>query len=277
MPVSSTISSSPATRVSGCLRLQWVSTAWGNHNLCYASWVSSGSCSCCPWVSALRRGRRVQDGSIFVKSADEQGAAVPGATVTITGPVLPTAVTGVTDSSGNYRSPLIPVGTYTVKIALQGFQTISRENVVVLQSQTVTLEFTMKVSTVNEEVTVKGESPVVDTKSTNVNVNLDKKLLENTPGGKDIWNILEYKVPGLIFDSPDVGGNQAGLQRGIHGARHAELAERPDAQRRRTSATRRRIGFSMNYYDANSFENIQVSTGSQDISMGTLWRRSSTW
>ncbi len=46
-------------------------------------------------------------------------------------------------------------------------------------------------------------------------VNLDSKLLENTPGGKDIWNILEYKVPGLIFDTPDVGGNQAGLQRGF--------------------------------------------------------------
>ena len=112
---------------------------------------------------------QIQNGSIFVKSADEQGAAVPGATVTITGPVLPTAVSGVTDASGNYRSPLIPVGTYTVKIALQGFQTISRENVVLLQSQTISLEFTMKVSTVNEEVTVKGESPVVDTKSTTVN------------------------------------------------------------------------------------------------------------
>ena len=96
----------------------------------------------------------------------------------------------------------------------------------------------MKVSTVAEEVTVSAESPVVDTKSANVNVNLDAKLLETTPGGKDIWNILEYKVPGLIFDTPDVGGNQAGLQRGVHGARHAERAERAAAERRQ----RRRSG-----------------------------------
>lgn len=211
---------------------------------------------------------QIQNGSIFVKSADEQGAAVPGATVTITGPVLPTAVTGVTDSSGNYRSPLIPVGTYTVKIALQGFQTISRENVVLLQSQTITIEFTMKVSTVNEEVTVKGESPVVDTKSTNVNVNLDSKLLENTPGGKDIWNILEYKVPGLIFDTPDVGGNQAGLQRGFT-ARGTPNAQNVQLINGSNVGDPAAIGFSMNYYDPNSFENIQVSTGSQDISMGT--------
>ncbi len=211
---------------------------------------------------------QIQNGSIFVKASDEQGAAVPGATVTITAPVLPAAVTGVTDSTGNYRSPLVPVGTYTVKISLQGFQTISRENVVLVQSQTVTLEFTMKVSTVSEVLTVKGESPVVDTKSTKVNVNLDSKLLENTPGGKDIWNILEYKVPGLIFDSPDVGGNQAGLQRSFT-ARGTPNSQNVQLINGSNVGDPAAIGFAMNYYDPNSFENIQVSTGSQDISMGT--------
>ena len=66
-----------------------------------------------------------------------------------------------------------------------------------------------------EEVTVRGETPVVDAKSANVNVNLDKALLDTTPGGKDIWSILKYKAPGVIFDTPDVGGNQGGLQRGM--------------------------------------------------------------
>ena len=66
----------------------------------------------------------------------------------------------------------------------------------------------MKVSSLAEEVTVKGESPVVDSKSANVNVNLDKLLLENTPGGKDIWNILPCQVPGLIFDVPDVAATR---------------------------------------------------------------------
>ena len=211
---------------------------------------------------------QIQNGSIFVKTTDEQGAAVPGATINITAPVLPSAITGVTDSAGNYRSPLVPVGTYVVKVSLQGFQTISRENVTLLQSQTITLDFTMKVSTVNEELTVKGESPVVDTKSTTVNVNLDKNLLENTPGGKDIWNILEYKVPGLIFDSPDVGGNQAGLQRAFT-ARGTPNSQNVQLINGSNVGDPAAIGFSMNYYDPNSFENIQVSTGSQDISMGT--------
>ena len=64
-------------------------------------------------------------------------------------------------------------------------------------------------------MTVTAASPVVDTKERQRGTNLDAKLLETTPGGKDIWNILEYKMPGLVFDTPDVGGNQAGLQRGF--------------------------------------------------------------
>jgi hypothetical protein len=211
---------------------------------------------------------QIQNGSLFIKAADEQGAAVPGANVTITGPVLPSAITGVTDKDGAYHSPLIPVGTYSVKVGLQGFQTITRENVVLLQSQTITLDFALKVSTVSEEVTVKGESPVVDTKNTTVNVNLDKNLLENTPGGKDIWNILEYKVPGLIFDSPDVGGNQAGLQRAFT-ARGTPNSQNVQLINGSNVGDPAAIGFSMSYYDPNSFENVQVSTGSQDISMGT--------
>ena len=82
-----------------------------------------------------------------------------------------------------------------------------------MQNQTVSIDVSMKVGSLSEEVTVKGETPVVDTKSASVATNLDAMLLDTTPGGKDIWSILEYKIPGLVFDLPDVGGNQAGLQR----------------------------------------------------------------
>ena len=211
---------------------------------------------------------QVQTGSIFVKAADEQGAAIPGATLTLTGPVLPQAMTGVTDSTGVYRFPALSVATYTLKVALPGFQTITRENVVVVQTQTTTIDFVMKVGSVTEEVTVRGETPVVDTKSANVSTNLDAKLLESTPGGKDIWNILEYKVPGLIFDTPDVGGNQAGLQRGFT-ARGTPNSQNVQLLNGANVGDPAAIGFSMNYYDPTSFQNIQVTTGAQDISLGT--------
>src|SRR5262245_62113414 len=79
---------------------------------------------------------QVQTGSIFVKAMDEQGGAVPGATLTLTSPVLPQAMTGVTDSTGVHRFQTLPVATYTLKVSLTGFQSITRENIVVVQTQT---------------------------------------------------------------------------------------------------------------------------------------------
>jgi hypothetical protein len=211
---------------------------------------------------------QVQSGSIHVKATDEQASAVPGATVTLTSSVLPSALTAVTDSTGIARFTSLQVGTYTTKIALQGFQTLTRTDIVVVQGQTVALDFTMKVGALTEEVTVKAESPVVDTKAANVSVNLDAKLLDTTPGGKDIWSILETKIPGIVFDTPDVGGNQGGLQRGFtsRGTPNSQNVQLLNGVNVGDPAA---IGFSMNYYEPSTFQNVQVTTGAQDISMGT--------
>lgn len=211
---------------------------------------------------------QVQTGSILVKAVDQQGGVIPGATVTVTSPVLPTPLSGVTDSTGTYRFPSLSVGTYTVRVTLQGFKTSVRDGLQILQGQTASVEAQLSVGGMTEETTVKGEPPVVDTKSATVKVNIDKDLLENTPGGKDIWSILQSKAPGIVFNTPDVGGNQAGLQRdftsrGTPNAQNTQMlngvnVNDPSAQ-----------GFSMNYYDPSSFENIQVSSGAQDIAVGT--------
>ena len=220
-------------------------------------------CLACAPTLALAQ----QTGSILVKALDQQGGVIPGATVTISSPVLPTPLVGVTDSAGVYRFPSLMVGTYTVRVALQGFKTSVRDGLQVLQGQTVSADAQLTVGGMTEETTVKGEPPVVDTKSANVKVNIDKDLLENTPGGKDIWSILQAKAPGIVFDAPDVGGNQAGLQRaftsrGTPNTQNTQMlngvnVNDPSAQ-----------GFSMNYYDPNAFENIQVSSGAQDIAVG---------
>ena len=211
---------------------------------------------------------QVQTGSLSIKAVDDQGAVMPGASVSITSPVLPRAIEGVTDSSGVFQVPGLTPGTYSVKLTLQGFQTYIREDVILKQGQTISIEAPMKVGTISEALTVKGESPIVDTRTVGSKTNIDSALLESTPGGKDIWNILEYKAPGVVVDTPDVGGNQGGLQRamsarGTPNAQNTQMlngvnVNDPGAQ-----------GFSMNYYIPSAFDNIQVSTGAQDISIGT--------
>jgi carboxypeptidase family protein/TonB-dependent receptor-like protein len=219
-------------------------------------------------VAASPAAAQVQTGSILVTAMDEQGAVMPGATVTISSPVLPRELVGATDEKGVYRVPGLTVGRYTVKVSLQGFQTIIREDVVVTQGQTANIEVPMKVSTLSESITVKGESPVVDTKSVGSQTNISAALLETTPGGKDIWNILEYKAPGVVVAGADVGGSQGGLQRSMtaRGTPNGQNTQLLNGVNVNDPAAQ---GFSMNYYIPSAFENVQVSSGAQDISVGT--------
>jgi hypothetical protein len=211
---------------------------------------------------------QIQTGSIVIRAADDQGAVVPGATVTISSPVLPRELSGVTDSSGTFQMPGLSVGIYTVKTTLQGFQTVIREDVVVRQGQTSSIEISMKVSTVAEEVTVRGESPVVDAKAVGASVNIDTALLEKAPGGRDIWNVIEYKAPGVVVESPDVGGNQGGLQRSLsaRGTPNAQNTQVLNGVNVNDPAAQ---GFAMYYYVPTTLENVQVSSGGQDIAVGT--------
>jgi hypothetical protein len=212
---------------------------------------------------------QVQTGSIFVKVADEQGAVLPGATVTISSPVIVAGqMVGVTDATGSYRFPSLLPGTYQVRIELAGFQSIVRDGIIVSVGQTAPLDLALRVGGLTESVTVTGQSPVIDTKAASVGVNLGSKLLETTPSGRDIWSVVEYKVPGLVMAAPDVGGNQGGLQRSIS-ARGTGNGQNTQMLNGVNVGDPAAIGFAGYYYDPSSFEDIQISSGANDITVPT--------
>ena len=219
-------------------------------------------------LSVTEAAAQIQTGILVVKAVDDQGAVIPGVTVAVSSAVLPRELTGVTDASGIYQLPGLTVGTYTIKTSLQGFQTVVREGVIVRQGQSATIDIGMKVSSLSEEVTVRGESPVVDARTVGAKVNIDTALLEKTPGGRDIWNVIEYKAPGVVVESPDVGGNQGGLQRSLsaRGTPNAQNTQMLNGVNVNDPAAQ---GFAMYYYVPTTLENIQVSTGAQDIAVGT--------
>ncbi len=212
---------------------------------------------------------QVQTGSILIKAIDEQGALMPGVTLTISSPVLVAgSMTGVTDTGGVNRFPSLVPGTYTVKTELSGFQTYTRENIVVLVGQTTSVEFSMKVASLSENITVTGASPTVDTTSANVSVNLSSDLIQGTPGGRDIWGLLEAKVPGLVMSRPDVGGTSGGLQ-GVFSARGTTSAQNTSFLNGVNVGDPAAIGAAGFYYDVGAFDDIQVSTGAHDITVPT--------
>src|SRR5258707_15563532 len=177
-------------------------------------------------------------------------------------------MSGVNDSGGINRFPSLVPGTYSVKLELSGFSTLTRENIIVIVGQTTPVEFAMKVANVAESITVTGASPTVDTTSAVVAVNLSSELIQGTPGGRDIWGLLEAKVPGLVMSRPDVGGTSGGLQ-GTFSARGTTSAQNTSFLNGVNVGDPAAIGAAGFYYDFDAFDDIQVSTGAHDITVPT--------
>jgi TonB-dependent receptor-like protein len=117
---------------------------------------------------------------------------------------------------------------------------------------------------VSEAITVTGASPTVDTTSANVNVTLSKELLQATPGGRDIWALTEYKVPGLVMSRPDVGGTSGGLQ-GSYTARGTTSGQNTQYLNGVNVGDPAAIGAAGFYYDFDAFDEIQVSVGARRV------------
>jgi len=144
-------------------------------------------------------------GAIEGKITDEEGNALPGATVKVTSPdLIGGAQTKITNPEGKYRFVALSRGTYTIEASLTGFTTAKKEDVRVFIGQTITIDLALKIGKLEEEVVVKAISPVVDVKDSQVNAtNLDKQMLQ-TVGSEQRWKnstSLINLAPGIKDDS----------------------------------------------------------------------------
>jgi hypothetical protein len=158
---------------------------------------------------------QTQTGTITGVATDEQGAVMPGVSVSIQSPALiGGARTAVTNSTGSYQFSQLAPGTYTVTFQLSGFNTLVMEGIIVRVAFNSKVDARMKVAGVEETVTVTGESPVVDVKSTVTATNIDKDLFETVPSGNNPFTMASF-VPGMVTDRLDVGGNEGAQQYGL--------------------------------------------------------------
>jgi hypothetical protein len=152
-------------------------------------------------------------GTIQGRVTDAQGAVLPGVTITAISPALLGQQSSVTSETGNYRFPAVPPGTYTLTYELPGFNTVKREGIQITLGFTANINVELALATLQETVTVTGESPVIDTSSTRVQQNFKLEQLESIPNGRDMWALLAV-TPAVQMGRIDVGGNRAGTQTG---------------------------------------------------------------
>src|SRR5437879_12329711 len=91
-------------------------------------------------------------GSVTGRVVDQQGAAIPGATVTARSGTTGFTRTETSDAEGLYRLNALPVGIYEVTAELQGFQTVSKKDIEVNVAQNQAVDFSMKVAALAETV-----------------------------------------------------------------------------------------------------------------------------
>src|SRR5262245_6386425 len=107
-------------------------------------------------------------GTLTGTITDAANAVVPGATVIATNIATSLETTTTTTNSGAYTLPYLPAGAYNVRVTAKGFRTATAENVLLRVAQTQTVDIKLEVGTVTEQVTVSGQSEVLDAGSAEV-------------------------------------------------------------------------------------------------------------
>src|SRR5262245_16909785 len=123
---------------------------------------------------------------------DASGAVLPGVTVEASSDVLIEKVrTAVTDGSGQYRIVDLRAGVYSVTFSLTGFSTVKREGIELTGSFTASINADMKVGTVQETITVTGETPIVDVQSVRRQVTVSNEVISSMPAARSYAGVMQ--------------------------------------------------------------------------------------
>lgn len=216
-------------------------------------------------VAGLALGQ-AQSGNIYGRVVAEDGSALPGVTVTLTGggPTLVTA----TDSRGEFHFlNLAPGSTYGLKMELASFTTVDQKGVSVALGHNTDVRATMKLTKVEAAVTVEGQAPLLDTKKVGTGATVTRNEMDMIPNARDPWVVMQT-IPGVQIDRLNVGGNQSG-QQSIFVAKGAQSTQGSWNLDGVNVSDMASGASSPTYWDFDAFQEMQVVTGGNDPSIAT--------
>ncbi len=208
---------------------------------------------------------QVQTGQIFGKATDSSGAVLPGVTVTVSSPVLLQPLVAVTSETGTFQFPQIPIGVYAVKFELEGFKTVLRENIRIEIGFNAQVNAQLEIGTLTETVEVTAAAPLVDIRDTGRGSRFNQEALQSVPSARDPWVIIEQSA-GVAMDRSNVGGSMSGQQSNFV-ARGALMSQQKWNLDGIDVTDMSATGGSPVYFDFDAFEEMQVSTGGNDVTM----------
>jgi len=172
-----------------------------------------------------------QEATIVGSVSDSTGGVLPGVTIKAVHDATGNSFETVTDSRGQYRLP-VRTGAFHLTAALQGFAAPARTFELLL-GQEATVNLVMAPSTLQESVTVTGDSPLVDFNQSKLGGNIDPRQMQELPVNGRNWQDLAILSPGsrtnaVTADSPTVIGSNSNTQVGSYQLNLDGKAFRPD-------------------------------------------------
>ncbi len=208
-------------------------------------------------------------GTVAGTVVDDSGAAIPGATVTVTNQGTGLEVMAITDEVGAYAIRNLQPGTYTLKASLQGFKEYVQTGIPVAQNDVVRIVAKLEVGALTESVTVTTEAALLKTDKADVSVNLKPAEVVNLP-------LNQYRNYQALMNLVP-GATPTALQNAQTDTPGRSLTTNVNGTNRNNNVTRIDGAASINVWlphhagyvaPAETIETVNISTNSFDASQG---------
>lgn len=132
---------------------------------------------------------------------DEQSGVLPGVTMTVRNQVTGVSRSVPTDTEGRFVFAALQPGRYTLRAELSGFATHEISDLVITIGLELRQELTLKVQALAEQVTIRGETPIVDTTKAEVSGTVTREQIQTLPLNSRQYLSLALLVPGTTVDA----------------------------------------------------------------------------
>jgi hypothetical protein len=194
-----------------------------------------------------------QEATVIGTITDSTGGVLPGVTITAVHQATGNMFVAVTDERGSFRLP-VRTGVHRLTAELPGFATVTR-SIDLLVNQQGVINLQLSPSTVQENVTVTGEAPLIETTSSQVGGNIDPRQMQDLPINGRNWLDLAILASGSRQNatSDTLGGRDYEYQINVDGQQVTQLFSGAFGQPR---------------YSRESMAEVQVVTNRFDATQG---------
>ena len=157
---------------------------------------------CLLLFAALRAHGQQDTGGILVAVTDNGGAAVRGASVTITNSGTASQIKGSTNDIGTWTATPLAPGDYRVAVSAAGFETAVADHVIVQIQQNTRVPFSLAVGSVKQSLVVTGEAPLLQTEDVSTGQTIAGEMKNDLPVSDRDFNRLAVLTVGVNYSTP---------------------------------------------------------------------------